>query len=177
MSVSKNVMHKRFMIAQPQTLTRIFLLVVGIFIIPSALQAQESDVLPTRALLLSAPDNNKVDEFVEIFQSDKVHLGMDEVFILGEDICPRFAGKDKAKLFAGEVTHIHNHLSAKGIGMWMWGDRLIDANTSGLNKWRASMNGTHPAIDLIPKEVVVFDWQYPTAEATAYYFALQGFRV
>ena len=118
-----------------------------------------------------------LDELVDVFQSEKIHVGMDEVFILGDESCPRCSGKDKAELFAGEVTRLHDHLAERGVEMWMWGDRLIDAETSGLNKWRASMNGTHKAIDMIPKDVVICDWQYPSAEGTAYYFALKGFRV
>ena len=118
-----------------------------------------------------------VDELIDVFESKAIHVGLDEVFILGEDGCSRCKGKDKAELFAGEVTKIYNHLNSKGANMYMWGDRLLDGETTGLGIWAASGNGTHPAINLIPKEIIICDWQYETASPTPSYFAIKGFKV
>lgn len=118
-----------------------------------------------------------VDEVCRAFEADAFHAGMDEVFFLGDRECPRCAGKDKAMLFAGEVTRIRDHLKTSGRELWIWGDRLLDGKTTGLGMWEASENGTHPAIDLIPKDVVICDWHYERADATAVYFAMKGFRV
>ena len=118
-----------------------------------------------------------VDEILEVFEADAFHAGMDEVFYIGDDRCPRCAGRDKAELFAGEVTRIHNHLAAQGKELWIWGDRLLDGRTTGLGMWEASMNQTYRAIDLIPKDVVINDWHYEQAVPTAPYFAMKGFRV
>jgi len=118
-----------------------------------------------------------VDELLEVFEADAFHAGMDEVFYLGDDRCPRCAGRDKAELFAEEVTRIRNHLAAQDRELWIWGDRLIDGKTTGLGMWEASMNQTYRAIDLIPKDVVINDWHYERAAPTAPYFAMKGFRV
>ncbi len=118
-----------------------------------------------------------VDEVVDAFEADAFHAGMDEVFYIGDDRCPRCAGRDKAELFAGEVTKIRNHLAANGKELWIWGDRLLDGRTTGLGMWEASMNQTHRAIDLIPKDVVINDWHYTRAVPTAPIFAAKGFRV
>ena len=118
-----------------------------------------------------------MDEICDAFESDAFHAGMDEVFYIGDSQCPRCAGKDKAVLFANELTKIQQHLAAKKRELWIWGDRLLDGNTTGLGMWEASTNQTHPAIDLIPKEVVICDWHYERADPTATYFALKGFRV
>ena len=118
-----------------------------------------------------------VDELLEVFEADAFHAGMDEVFYLGDDRCPRCAGRDKAELFAGEVTRIHHHLAAQDKELWIWGDRLLDGKTTGLGMWEASMNQTYRAIDLIPKDVVINDWHYTRAAPTAPYFATKGFRV
>lgn len=118
-----------------------------------------------------------VDEIVEVFETDAFHAGMDEVFYIGDDQCPRCAGRDKAELFAGEVTKIRDHLAESGVELWIWGDRLLDGRTTGLGMWEASMNNTHRAIDLIPKDVVINAWHYTTATPTAAYFASKGFRV
>jgi hypothetical protein len=51
------------------------------------------------------PEVNKVvfalaDELVTAFETDAFHAGMDEVFIIASEHCPRCTGGDPAKLFA-----------------------------------------------------------------------------
>lgn len=128
------------------------------------------------------PDVHKVvfevmDELVEVFEADAFHAGMDEVFYLGEDKCPRCSGRDKAELFAGEVTAIRDHLAKKNKELWIWGDRLIDGKTTGVGFWEGSYNNTNRAIDMIPKDVLICDWHYERPDPTAVLFALKGFRV
>jgi len=118
-----------------------------------------------------------IDELCDVFETDTFHAGMDEVFYIGADKCPRCGGKNKAVLFAGEVTTLRNHLSEKGRSLWIWGDRLIDGKTTSIGIWEASDNGTFPAIDLIPKDVVICDWHYERAEQTPVYFAMKGLKV
>jgi hypothetical protein len=118
-----------------------------------------------------------IDELANACQADAVHVGMDEVFLLGQDDCPRCRGKNKSELFAQEVRTLHDHLTATHREMWMWGDRFLDGDVTGLGKWEASQNGTAPAINAVPKDIVICDWHYETAVPTAAYFAIQGFRV
>lgn len=118
-----------------------------------------------------------VDELCSVFEADAFHAGMDEVFYIGSDKCPRCSGKDKADLYAGEVTLIRNHLAGLNRTLWIWGDRLIDGKTTSIGMWEASCNGTYRAIDLIPRDVVICDWHYDRAELTAVYFAMNGLKV
>ena len=126
------------------------------------------------------PDLHKItfdiiDEIVEVFEAEAFHAGMDEVFYIGMD--ERCKGKSNAELFAGEVTAIRDHLAKKNKKLWIWGDRLIDGETTGMGMWEASTNDTHKAIDMIPKDVVINDWHYERPDPTAAYFALNGFQV
>ena len=128
------------------------------------------------------PDVHKVvfelvDEITEAFEAKGFHAGMDEVFYIGHEDCPRCQGRDKAELFAGELTKIRNHLALSGKRLWIWGDRLLDGKTTGIGLWEASYNNTHKAIDLIPKDVMICDWHYERVDATAVYFAMKGFDV
>ena len=128
------------------------------------------------------PDVHKVvfalvDEICDAFQTDAFHAGMDEVFYIGDDKCPRCSGRDKAELFAGEVRTISEHLALKNRELWIWGDRLLDGKTTGMGMWEASMNNTHRAIDMIPKNVVICDWHYERPDQSAVYFAMKGFNV
>ena len=118
-----------------------------------------------------------VDEICDAFESDAFHAGMDEVFYIGEEQCPRCSGRDKAELFAGEVNLIRNHLTLKNRQLWIWGDRLIDGRTTGMGMWEASMNNTYRAIDLIYKDIIICDWHYERPDQTPVYFATKGFSV
>ncbi len=118
-----------------------------------------------------------VDEICEVFESNAFHAGMDEVFYLGDDECPRCQGRDKAELFAGEVTAIRHNLAKNGRELWIWGDRLLDGKSTGYGMWEASYNYTYRAIDMISKDVMICDWHYERADKSAVYFAMKGFRV
>ena len=118
-----------------------------------------------------------VDEVCDAFEADAFHAGMDEVFYLGEDECPRCAGKDKSELFAGEVKTIHDHLASKGRQLMIWGDRLLDGRTTGLGEWEASYNDTWRAIDMIPSDILICDWHYERADLSPVYFAMKGLPV
>ena len=118
-----------------------------------------------------------VDEVCDAFDADAFHAGMDEVFYIGEDQCPRCKGRNKAELFAGEVRVLREHLQPAKRRLWLWGDRLLDGTLTGLGEWEASRNDTYPAVDLIPKDVVICDWHYDRADQTAVYFAMKGLDV
>ena len=118
-----------------------------------------------------------IDEILDAFEAKQLHAGMDEVFLIGEDACPRCKGKNKAELFAGEVKTVRDHMAARGGRMWMWSDRLIDGEATGIGEWEASKVGTAPARQLVPKDVVMCDWHYESAHPTMLAFALDGFEV
>jgi hypothetical protein len=118
-----------------------------------------------------------VDEICDVFEADAFHAGMDEVFYIGEEQCPRCSGRDKAELFAGEVRTIRDHLALTGRQLWIWGDRLIDGKTTGIGEWEGSYNNTYRAVDMIPKDVVICDWHYERPDQTPVYFAMKGLNV
>lgn len=118
-----------------------------------------------------------IDEICDVFETDAFHAGMDEVFYIGNEKCPRCGGRDKAELFAGEVTALRNHLAEKNRQLWIWGDRFIDGKTTGIGEWEASYNNTYRAIDMVPKDIMVCDWHYERADKTPAYFAVKGLNV
>jgi hypothetical protein len=105
---------------------------------------------------------------------------MDEVFLIGSEFCPRCKGKDPAELFAKSVNDIYQHLvKERGVEMLMWGDRFLDGAATGYGEWEASMNNTHPAIDLVPKDIIMCDWHYERMKSypSIPLFLNKGFRV
>ncbi len=136
----------------------------------------------TKSLCPLHPDLHKVifslmDELIEVCETDSFHVGFDELWIIAYPKCPRCGGRDPAELFAGHATALRNHLAAKNCRMWMWGDRLIDGKTTNINRYEASMNNTWRAIDMVPKDILICDWQYEDAPPTPAYFAIKGFDV
>lgn len=121
-----------------------------------------------------------LDELIDAFAADAFHVGMDEVFLIGSEHSPSTRGKDPAKVFAKAVNDLHAHLVKKrGVTMLMWADRFIDANIIKYGKWEASMNGTAPALDMVPKDIIMCDWHYEPRESypSVPMFLEKGFRV
>jgi lysophospholipase L1-like esterase len=131
------------------------------------------------------PDVNPIifglmDELIEAFEADALHVGMDETFLIAEDSCTRCKSKGKAQMFAKAVNDYHEHIVGKRkIEMLMWGDRLIDAGKINYGRWEASANNTAPAVDLIPKDIIICDWHYEKRDAyeSVPMFLEKGFRV
>ena len=145
-------------------------------------QAPNPDGLIMKSYCPRHPDVHRVvfniiDELLDVFETDYFHAGMDEVFFIGHDQCPRCKGVDKAELFAEEVRNIHSHLKQRNSQMMIWGDRLIDGRSTGTGMWEGSMNNTHRAIDKIPKDVFICDWHYERPDLTPVLMAAKGFDV
>lgn len=121
-----------------------------------------------------------LDELIEAFEADAFHVGMDEVFLIASEQCPRCRGGDPAEIFATEVNALHGHLVGKHkLLMLMWGDRLLDTKILPYSEWEGSANGTAPAIDRIPRDIIVCDWHYEHTDNLLSIPHLQekGFRV
>jgi hypothetical protein len=121
-----------------------------------------------------------LDEIIDAFRADALHVGMDEVFLLGSEKSPTTKGQDPGALFAKAVNELHNHLVRnRRVEMLMWGDRLIDGKKLDFGEWEASMNGTAAAVDLIPKDIIICPWHYEPRETylSIPMFLEKGFRV
>jgi hypothetical protein len=131
------------------------------------------------------PEVNKVvfaliDELIDAFEAKAFHIGMDEVFLIASEHCDRCRGKNPAAMFAKAVNDLHDHIvGERHVQMLMWADRLLDAEATGYGKWEASANGTAPAIDLIPKDIILCDWHYGKRDSypSIAIFLDKGFRV
>jgi hypothetical protein len=121
-----------------------------------------------------------IDEIVDAFDADSLHVGMDEVFLIGNDAAPSTKGKDPAEVFAKAVNDLYAHVVKKRrLQMIMWGDRLIDAERYDYGEWEASKNNTWPAIYMIPKDIIIADWHYEPRDSypSLPLFLDKGFRV
>lgn len=105
-------------------------------------------------------------QVLDVFTSEVVHIGGDETAQLNR--CPRcqartesIEGDQKAWLYAEHFRTLVDQVVAAGRTPAVWGDMFLE----------------HPtALDIMPKETVIFDWQYQKGvKDTAAKFP--GFRV
>ena len=121
-----------------------------------------------RSICPKHPDSLRIvtdlaDELAEAFGADAMHIGCDEVFEIGN--CPRCRDTPTSKLFADWVNGIARHLKSRGVATMIWGDRLLDAKTSGYGSWEASDNGTSDALKMLDKDIAICDWHYEICPA------------
>src|SRR5438552_8673397 len=54
-----------------------------------------------------------VDEIIDAFDADAVHVGMDEIFLIGHEASPSTRGKDPAEVYTKAVNDMHRHITGK----------------------------------------------------------------
>jgi hypothetical protein len=121
-----------------------------------------------------------IDELIAAFQPKALHVGMDEVFLLHSEHAPTTKNFDPADVFAKVVNDLHAHIVDKhGLTMLMWADRLIDGSQFNMGEWEASKVGTAPAVDKIPKDIILCPWHYELRKQyeSVPMFMAKGFRV
>lgn len=100
-----------------------------------------------------------VDDTIAAFDSPLVHIGGDETWQLGK--CERCAAFTKAELYAKHFGPLARRVLDAGRTPAVWGDMFLE----------------HPeALSAMPRETVIFDWQYfkGVAESSR---SFDGFRV
>ena len=121
-----------------------------------------------------------IDELAEGFEADAIHVGMDEVYYIGEDRCPRCRGADPAQLFADQVQTLHDHIvGQKKWQMLMWADRPIGPKYQGHCRFDNAHNDLSASLHLMPHDIVMCDWHYEWKKEypSLPFLAGEGFRV
>ena len=121
-----------------------------------------------------------IDELIAAFGARAFHVGMDEVFLLHSDHAPSTKNLNPADVFAKAINDLHAHIvGTHGLTMLIWADRLIDGDQFKMGEWEASKVGTAPAIDKIPKDIILCPWHYELREKyeSVPMFISKGFRV
>jgi hypothetical protein len=65
-----------------------------------------------------------IDDLMDAFDTNVVHVGFDEVLDIGR--CPRCKDVPPYQLLADLANDLAAHVKSRGGEMWMWGDRLLD---------------------------------------------------
>jgi hypothetical protein len=107
-----------------------------------------------------------VDDTIAIFNSELIHIGGDETAQLGRGASRAYVeaqeGDGRAVLYGQHFAPLAQRLVDAGRTPGVWGDMYLE----------------HPdALDVMPKETMIFDWQYfKSPEHTSATFRERGFR-
>lgn len=104
-----------------------------------------------------------LDDTLAAFDSEIIHIGGDETWQLGS--CPVCSQREggKAAIYAEHFGPLARHVIERGRRPAVWGDMFLE----------------HPsALDALPKETLIFDWQYFASPLeTSRKFQERGFEV
>ena len=145
-------------------------------------QCGTREILYSRSICLSSRSAKIVvceliDELMDVFESDMIHIGCDEVFNAG--LCSECAKKTRGELISGWINSLNDHIKKRGGQTLIWGDRLISVKDTGYNRWEASDDGSESSIDMLSKDIIVCDWHYDKYEkySSVDIFAQKGFKM
>ena len=119
-----------------------------------------------------------LDEVVALFRPRLVNIGHYEWYSIV--LCEKCRGKDGARLYADDIVKIHGHLKTKGVRTMMWSEKLLDFRfCDSKNPWggaaRKGVPATWPAIDLLPKDILMLHWYWALGRNLENEFASRGY--
>ncbi|OGV37196.1 MAG: hypothetical protein A2020_08420 [Lentisphaerae bacterium GWF2_45_14] len=124
---------------------------------------------PGNALCTASPAVKKLltdlyDEAIALYgKPEYFHIGCDEAYPIGRN--PLCQGKPAYKVFTEHLKWCNDYLKSKGVGkVIIWHDLLLDstawdmpANSNRDGEYNAVI---HPAVKLLPKDIVIAFWSY-----------------
>lgn len=121
-----------------------------------------------------------LDEVTDLFKPRYLHIGHDEVVIRGTYPCRDYnVKKGIAKLLYDDVMWYHSYAKTKNMKIMMWHDMLVGKDETSKGPGFADELKTRGVRDLLPKDIVIADWQYQASETFPEINALtkEGFEV
>ena len=145
-------------------------------------QKNEEAISYARSICLSSKAARIVvcelmDELMDVFESDMIHIGCDETFNIG--LCPVCSKKSNGQLLSEWINSLNEHIKKRNGTMLMWGDRLLSSKETGYDRWEASDNGTDTAANILSRDIVICDWHYNKYDEykSVDVFGKQGFKI
>jgi hypothetical protein len=103
--------------------------------------------------------NELLDDVLAAFDDEIVHIGGDETAQLGT--CPACASHSKPDLYVKHFAPMCERVTKAGRRPAIWGDMLLEHLASSDSQAAAA------ALRAIPRETLVFDWQYFQSPTTS----------
>jgi len=101
------------------------------------------------------------DDVIRACGAKTVFIHMDEVLPPISEMVP---GRDPAEVLAEYLNKHHGHLAKQGVRMAMYADTLMEYGKYGPSCASSGSphykDVTHRALDMIPKDIILLDWNY-----------------
>ena len=156
------------------------------------LRERKEDDLPD-TYCPSNPDVYKIvfdilDEVTELFKPKMINIGHDEYFSVA--LCEMCRKKDPARIFADDIMKIKAYLDKYNVKTMMWSEMLLNAigkqgqSWGGSHKYVLNMRtnefleerpATYRAIDMISKDIIMFNWYWSISPSYEKLFKEKGF--
>lgn len=156
------------------------------------LREREEDDLPD-TYCPSEPQVYKIvfdilDEVIDLFRPKQINIGHDEYFSVA--LCEKCRHKDPAEIYANDIIKIKTYLDKYNIKTIMWSEMLLNAigkqgqTWGGSHKYVLNMRtnefleerpATYRAIDMLPKDIIMFNWYWGISPSYEKLFNQKGF--
>lgn len=124
-----------------------------------------------------------LDDIIDIFSPKIIHIGGDEVGVVGKDKYCRDEMKKSGKIgiLLNYFIKIRDYLSSKGVLTGLWGDMLLalsEENAADQNGENYFLEDNLRRFDSLKKDTIIYDWQYVGgSEKSIRFFSQKGFTV
>lgn len=104
-----------------------------------------------------------LDEVMEVFDSEYIHIGHDEYYTSG--LCEKCRDTDPAELYANDIKRLHDYLAVHGRRTIMWGEKLLEAYLpNGHPIGGTGVPGRIPRLwqcrDMLPRDITMLHWYW-----------------
>ena len=111
-----------------------------------------------------------MEEIFELFDSEYIHIGHDEVDMYGVfPKQPENVAKGFQQVVIDDIMHYYDMCKERGKRIMIWHDMILSPgecpNASGMHV----ANVKETCRDLLPRDIVIADWQYSGNQAHAHY--------
>lgn len=108
------------------------------------------------------------EEAIELFHPRVIHIGHDEVNINDFPVRESNRQVPVTDLIIRDIRHYHTFLQKRGIRTAIWGDMFIGPKEAPDATFAPSLEEAEKRRDMLPKDILVFDWHYEVAPVDAY---------
>ena len=120
-----------------------------------------------------------LEETIELFHPRVINIGHDEFYSFG--LCPKCKGKPAPELYANDIRKIHDFLAEHHVETMIWAEKLLDAHfidshTPCGGAEAKDLPATYPAIDLVPRDLLLLHWYWSIDRRLEEEFKKRGFR-
>lgn len=128
-----------------------------------------------------------LEEIIEVLDPRLIHIGHDEAYIF--NFCEKCKTRDAAEIYATDINRIRDWCAERGIRVAIWGDKLLNIkHPNGVTYGGVERNvvrygqkfhlpATNRCVDLIAKDVLIFDWYWSLSYDSATMLADKGFQM